>query len=103
MPVTEKLSDPEITAAMDRLNGPLNSEWQLQNGKLHKEFRFDNFVSAMAFMQSAGEQAEAMDHHPEWCNVYNRVTIDLVTHSVGGLSELDFELAEKIEHAVNTL
>ena len=103
MSTTEKLTNAEIAAAMDRHNAPLDSAWQLQDGKLHKEFRFDNFVNAMAFMQTAGEHAEAMDHHPEWCNVYNRVSIDLVTHSVGGLSDLDFKLAEKIEAVANAL
>ena len=103
MSITEKLADPEINASLDRLNEPLDSVWQLKDGKLHKEFRFENFSNAMSFMQSAGEEAEAMDHHPEWCNVYNRVIIDLVTHSVGGLSHLDFELADKIEQVASKL
>jgi 4a-hydroxytetrahydrobiopterin dehydratase len=51
----------------------------------------------MEFMQSVAEEADAMDHHPEWCNVYNRVTVDLVTHSAGGITALDFRLAAKMQ------
>ena len=83
-----KLTDEEIDAHLSKVAG-----WQLVNGKLHREFRFKDFVSAFGFMTSLALVAEAKNHHPEWFNVYGRVVIDLNTHDIGGISELDFELA----------
>ncbi len=74
--------------------------WSVLHGKLHREFRFANFVEAFAFMTKVALIAEAMGHHPEWSNVWNRVTIDLVTHDMGGLSNLDVELAQRIDAAI---
>lgn len=70
--------------------------WDLAQGKLHRSYRFANFVEAFGFMTRVALLAEAMDHHPEWSNVYNRVDIFLTTHDAGGLSTRDFELAAKI-------
>ncbi|MAT94613.1 MAG: 4a-hydroxytetrahydrobiopterin dehydratase [Halioglobus sp.] len=70
--------------------------WDLAQGKLHRSYRFANFVEAFGFMTRVALLAEAMDHHPEWSNVYNRVDIYLTTHDAGGLSTRDFELAAKI-------
>ena len=67
--------------------------WELVEGKLHREFEFDDFVLAFRFMTSLALVAERMNHHPEWSNVYKRVVIDLSTHDVGGISDLDFQLA----------
>lgn len=67
--------------------------WELKKDKLHREFGFDDFVRAFGFMSAAAIVAEKMDHHPEWSNVYNKVTVDLTTHDAGGITELDFELA----------
>jgi 4a-hydroxytetrahydrobiopterin dehydratase len=92
-----KLPDSEIQNHLSALNQIAVEKWQLTDGKLHKQFKFTDFNAAMAFMQSAGEMAEEINHHPEWCNVYNRVTVDLVTHSVNGLSVLDFKLANALE------
>lgn len=92
-----KLSDAEIQEQLTTLNVTAAVKWQLVDGKLHKQFKFTDFNTAMAFMQAGGEKADAMNHHPEWCNVYNRVTIDLVTHSVNGISALDFTLATELE------
>jgi 4a-hydroxytetrahydrobiopterin dehydratase len=72
-------------------------EWTVADGKLHKEFRFESFVQAFGFMASVALIAESMNHHPEWFNVYNRVTMDLSTHSAGGISELDFEFAGRVD------
>ena len=85
----QRLTDVEITDRISRLDG-----WEVQAGKLHREFGFDNFVEAFGFMSRAALVAEKMDHHPEWFNVYNRVVVDLATHDVDGISELDFDLAE---------
>lgn len=88
----KKLSEQEIQAALGRL-----SQWRLQHGKFHRELSFDSFVEAFGFMTRVALQAEKMNHHPELYNVYNKVTIDLSTHDVGGLSHFDVELAEKID------
>jgi 4a-hydroxytetrahydrobiopterin dehydratase len=73
--------------------------WGLaEDGKsIAKSFRFRNFREALAWMVRAGFEAEALDHHPEWTNVYNRVEVRLTTHSTGGLTEKDIALARRME------
>ncbi len=71
--------------------------WEVKGGKLHKEFTFGTFPEAFGFMTAVALIAESMNHHPEWTNVFNRVTIDLATHSAGGITEKDFALLERIE------
>lgn len=71
--------------------------WSLEQGKLHREFTFPDFVAAFGFMTEVAHAAEALEHHPEWCNVWNRVTVDLSTHDAGGLTELDFTLAARMD------
>ena len=87
-----KLTDDEIAKLMTRL-----PEWQIQNGKLHREYECKDFLTAFGNMTRVALIAESMNHHPEWFNVWNKVVIDLVTHSVKGISDLDFVLAEKVE------
>jgi len=87
-----KLSDSDIATRLKSL-----STWSLQAGKLHREFKFADFVSAFGFMASCALVAERMNHHPEWFNVYNKVVVDLATHDVGGISEKDFELAAAMD------
>jgi len=82
------LSTEDVATRLTSLEG-----WSLQNGKLHRDFRFESFVDAFGFMTRVALIAEKIDHHPEWTNVYDRVAVDLVTHDAGGVSELDFELA----------
>ena len=89
-------------AAIQRYVGKLNEDskadpWVIKDDKLHKEFVFDNFIEAFGFMTRVAIIAEEMNHHPEWFNVYKQVLIDLSTHEAGGISELDFQLASKIE------
>ncbi len=88
----KKLSDSEIQENLAQLSG-----WNIENGKLHKNFQFQSFVEAFGFMTKTALAAEAMNHHPEWFNVYNKVTVDLSTHDRGGISSWDFELAKKME------
>ncbi len=88
MPERRRLDADEIRDRLARLNG-----WTVENGKLHKQFEFDSFVHAFRFMTAGALIAEKMDHHPEWCNVYNRVVVDLATHDIGGISPFDFDLA----------
>ncbi len=71
--------------------------WSLREGKLHRDLRFGDFSEAFGFMARVALAAEAMGHHPEWSNVWNQVSIDLSTHDVGGLSNLDAELARTID------
>ena len=88
----KKLSNTEINRAITELKG-----WQLHNGKLAKTYQFKDFVAAFGFMTRVALLAENLQHHPEWSNVYNRVTIELVTHDVAGISNLDVELARRID------
>jgi 4a-hydroxytetrahydrobiopterin dehydratase len=87
-----KLTNAEITLALSPLTA-----WSLQGGKLHREYKFPSFRSALDFMVAAAPGIDKMDHHPEWANVYNRVTVDLTTHSAGGITQKDFELAALLE------
>jgi 4a-hydroxytetrahydrobiopterin dehydratase len=88
----KKLSDAEIQALLSKLPG-----WKIVIGKLHREYECKDFVAAFDNMTRVALVAEAMNHHPEWFNVWNKVVIDLTTHSVKGISDYDFVLAEKIE------
>jgi 4a-hydroxytetrahydrobiopterin dehydratase len=88
----EKLSDAEVTSRLPELDN-----WQLLDGKLLKTFTFESFVQAFGFMSSVALLAEAMSHHPDWSNVYNRVTIGLNTHDLGGITDWDFSLAKQID------
>ena len=71
--------------------------WTIENDKLHREYRFRDFVQAFGFMAQAALLAERAAHHPEWCNVYNRVVVDLTTHEADGITEKDLDLARQME------
>jgi 4a-hydroxytetrahydrobiopterin dehydratase len=71
--------------------------WQVGEGRLRREFRFADFSEAFGFMSRVALAAEVLGHHPEWSNVWNRVTIELTTHDSGGLTGLDQALAERID------
>ncbi len=87
-----KLPRKEASAKLGKLKG-----WSIKSGSLHRDFEFADFVHAFGFMTSVALAAEKMDHHPDWSNAYNKVTVDLVTHSAGGLTTNDFDLAAKIQ------
>ena len=89
-----RIDDRTLQSRLETLQG-----WEKTEGRsaIEKQFRFADFGEAFGFMTRVALFAEAMDHHPEWSNVYNRVTIVLSTHSAGGVSELDFELAGRID------
>jgi 4a-hydroxytetrahydrobiopterin dehydratase len=89
------LSQAEIDQQLNKLPG-----WAVKEGKLHKQFEFSDFIQAFSFMTKVALKAEKLDHHPEWSNCYNTVTVDLVTHSAQSITQLDFELAEFIEAAL---
>jgi 4a-hydroxytetrahydrobiopterin dehydratase len=90
-----RLSEEEITQQVAKLDG-----WKVVNGKVNKTFKFDDFVQAFSFMTSVAMEAEKMNHHPEWFNVYNTVRIDLITHDVGGISNYDIKLAKTMDKLV---
>ena len=95
--MVEKLNAEARTRALAELSG-----WSLVDGRdaIQRSFQFKDFNHAWAFMSRVAPAAEAMNHHPEWSNVYNRVEIILTTHDCGGLSERDIQLARKIEELV---
>ena len=73
------------------------TQWQVGDERLKRQWQFSDFSEAFAFMTRVALLAESMQHHPNWSNVYNRVTIELTTHDLGGLSNLDAELARSID------
>ena len=93
----QKLSESEIQSQLKKIPG-----WGLVNGKLHRAFECRDFAAAFGKMTQVALVAESMNHHPEWFNVWNKVVVDLNTHSVQGISNLDFELAEKINEIFGT-
>jgi 4a-hydroxytetrahydrobiopterin dehydratase len=99
MPMPEKYSIEQIDDALTELNRELEDgqKWQIKEDKLCKTFKFKSFIRAFGWMSQIAIWAEKLNHHPEWFNVYNKVEIELTTHDVGGISELDFKLATKME------
>jgi 4a-hydroxytetrahydrobiopterin dehydratase len=89
---TVKLSEQQIAEELRKLGG-----WSVLNGNLHRVFEFKDFTHAFGFMTRVALAAEKMDHHPDWSNSWNKVTVDLCTHSAGGLTKNDFDLAGKIQ------
>lgn len=94
----EVLTKEELAAALSRVAG-----WTIVDDKLHREYEFADFTSAFGFMAASATVIEKMDHHPEWCNVYGKVRVDLWTHSSGGITSTDFTLAEKLEKIAQKL
>ena len=92
MPPPPRLSEAEIR---DRL--PRIASWIVRDGRLHRDFTFPSFVEAFGFMTRVALLAESRNHHPDWSNAWNKVSIDLVSHDVGGLSQRDFDLAAAID------
>ena len=91
--MAKPLDPAEIAAALAALPG-----WSCEAEALVKTFKFGNFREAMSFMTRVAFEAEAMDHHPDWTNVYNRVALRLNTHDAGGkVTAKDVELAKKIQ------
>src|SRR5690606_13756729 len=92
MPRPEKYTDVQIQEALKGL------DWTLTENTITKEFSFSNFIEAFGFMSKVALEAEKLNHHPNWQNVYNKVNIALSTHYAGGLTELDIKLAKKIDN-----
>jgi 4a-hydroxytetrahydrobiopterin dehydratase len=98
MAKSEPLSELELRSALEKLPG-----WAVANGKLHREYKFRDFSYAFGFMATAATAIEKRNHHPEWSNVYNRVTVDLTTHDAGGITAKDTELAALLDEVANRL
>lgn len=92
--MAQKLSPDARQAALTKLK-----DWAEVSGRdaITRKFVFKNFREAFAFMTKVAEVAEAMDHHPEWFNVYRTVEVTLATHDAGGVTELDVKLAEAMD------
>ena len=88
------LSSPEINVKLNKL-----VDWNLNNQSIEKEFVKKDFKSTLSFVDNVGEAAENMDHHPDiFIHSWNKVKFNISTHKEGGLTDMDFILAEKIEH-----
>ena len=90
-----RLSSEKISEELKNLPG-----WSIKEEKLHRDFEFGDFNQTFGFMTRAAMHIEKMNHHPEWFNVYNRLSVDLTTHDAGGITENDIELARILNSLV---
>lgn len=88
----QKLSEKEISQKLSKLNN-----WKYENNKLIKEYKFSTFADSVSFLKLIQPVADGLNHHPDVCIYYNRVIVQLTTHDAGGITDLDFQLAEKID------
>jgi 4a-hydroxytetrahydrobiopterin dehydratase len=93
-----KATESEIQKVIAELES-----WTIEDGKLHREYRFRDFVQAFGFMSQVALLAERAAHHPEWFNVYNQVVVDLTTHEAQGITQKDFDLAREMEEIVGQM
>jgi 4a-hydroxytetrahydrobiopterin dehydratase len=93
----KKLSQDEISKHLETLEG-----WEYTDNAIETTFEFANFKDAFSVMSRIAFEAEALGHHPDWMNVYNKLTIRLSTHDAGGVTEKDFELATVIENIIES-
>ncbi|WP_424493997.1 4a-hydroxytetrahydrobiopterin dehydratase [Salinimicrobium sp. GXAS 041] len=91
-----KMTEKQIDENLDKLEG-----WEYKDDAIHTSFEFENFKEAFSVMTRIAFEAEAQQHHPEWRNVYNELTISLSTHDAGGVTHKDFKLAHAIEEIVD--
>ena len=98
--MVEKLTGTQIETLLRNVDG-----WAKVKDReaIYKHFQFPDFVSAFSWMTRVAMVAEKMDHHPEWSNVYNKVEVNLITHSEGGITKLDIDLAQKIDTINNSI
>jgi 4a-hydroxytetrahydrobiopterin dehydratase len=90
------LQDSEVEARLEKFEG-----WSFNENAIHTKLEFENFKEAFAAMTRIAFEAEALQHHPEWFNVYNNLEISLSTHDAQGVTNKDFELAERIEKIIS--
>lgn len=72
-------------------------DWTFEKNTIVRDFKFKTFVGAFSFMTAIAFEAEKLNHHPDWCNSYNKVKIVLTNHEAGGVTQLDFDLAGAID------
>ena len=89
------LTEFEIKARMSTIDG-----WEYENNAIHTTFEFDNFKDAFSVMTRIAFEVEKLNHHPNWTNIYNTLSISLSTHDAGGVTEKDFELAKIIDELI---
>ncbi|MES1965776.1 4a-hydroxytetrahydrobiopterin dehydratase [Psychrobacter sp. AH5] len=89
------LSEKQVDLQLQELPG-----WQLDGQSIIKTFEFNDFIEAISFMNQAAFYAEAMEHYPEWQNIYNIVKVRLTTDDTNGISSLDIRLAKRMQHIV---
>jgi len=92
--MNDLLSPQAIEAELGQLDG-----WSVEEGKLHKTFKFQSFAEAFGFMTQVAIIAEKQDHHPDWSNVYNKVVVDLVSHDSKGITPRDISLARSMNQS----
>ena len=90
------LSQEEIQALLPEFEG-----WEYAENALHTSIEFNDFKDAFAIMTRIAFEAEQMNHHPDWSNVYNKLHISLSTHDTGGVTQKDFDLAKAIDRLVS--
>ncbi len=90
-----KLTETDITSRLEKMDG-----WEYEDNALHTSFEFENFKDAFSAMSRIAFEAESLNHHPDWSNVYNVVNISLSTHDADGVTEKDFQLAKAIDGIV---
>jgi len=96
--MVDKIPSPNIPQAIENLDG-----WTLSDNReaITKSFKFPDFKTAFAFMSTIATFAEEINHHPEWLNIYNKVDVTLTTHDIGGLSDLDIKMAQRMNEEMN--
>lgn len=95
----KKLNTAEIQAGLQQID----SKWEIKENCIHREMVFKNFVEAFSFMTSVAMLAEKANHHPNWKNTYNKVTIAFNTHDADGITHKDFDLAKEIDTILSNI
>lgn len=98
--MVQPMNQTDILIRLGRLNTGLDQSWLIRGNKLCKDFLFTDFSEAFGFIVQVALHAEKHNHHPEWSNVYNKLSVALTTHEAHGISERDFALAEIMEKLV---
>ncbi|WP_340198865.1 4a-hydroxytetrahydrobiopterin dehydratase [Ascidiimonas sp. W6] len=93
----KKYTEREIESNLKKLEG-----WEYLDNAIETTFEFPDFKDTFSVMSRIAFEAEALHHHPDWTNVYNKLTIRLSTHDAGGVTEKDFELAQVIENIIQS-
>lgn len=92
-----KLTETQINNELQKID----DVWTIADNSLYREYTFENFIQAFSYMSAIALYAEKIDHHPDWRNVYNSVTLSLSTHDEGGITEKDFALAVYADDVYN--